>query len=168
MALAVLGPTTADSRPSPAPGAGTTATADTFLALLRTRGKVPAAALLAGEESGTRYAESGPGISRSDRFRAGSATKTFLATGILQLAFERPLSERAGSERRSRPATLVRVKQCAVPPGRPHARDRGGPATARCREPYNGTMSGAPSRAASAVRSSGCRCDSRSASTRFS
>jgi hypothetical protein len=33
---------------------------------------------------------------------------------------------------------------------------------------YNGTMSGAPNRAASAVRSSGCRCDSRSASTRFS
>ncbi len=32
----------------------------------------------------------------------------------------------------------------------------------------SGTMSGAPSRAASAVRSSGCRCDSRSASTRFS
>ncbi len=31
-----------------------------------------------------------------------------------------------------------------------------------------GTMSGAPSRAASAVRSSGCRWDSRSASTRFS
>lgn len=36
------------------------------------------------------------------------------------------------------------------------------------RPPYNGTMSGAPSRAASAVRSSGWRCDSRSASTRFS
>ncbi len=32
----------------------------------------------------------------------------------------------------------------------------------------SGNMSGAPSRAASAVRSSGCRCDSRSASTRFS
>lgn len=31
-----------------------------------------------------------------------------------------------------------------------------------------GRMSGAPSRAASAVRSSGCRCDSRSASTLFS
>lgn len=39
-----------------------------------------------------------------------------------------------------------------------------GPPTGR----YNGTMSGAPSRAASAVRSSGWRCDSRSASTRFS
>lgn len=33
---------------------------------------------------------------------------------------------------------------------------------------YSGTMSGAPSLAASAVRSSGWRCDSRSASTRFS
>ncbi|GHA55112.1 hypothetical protein GCM10010330_03090 [Streptomyces tendae] len=36
------------------------------------------------------------------------------------------------------------------------------------RPPYRATMSGAPSRAASAVRSSGWRCDSRSASTRFS
>ncbi|MFG2139416.1 serine hydrolase domain-containing protein [Streptomyces sp. NPDC048650] len=48
---------------------------------------------------------------------------------------------------------------------------RGG-GTARCGQcpatGYSGTMSGAPSRAASAVRSSGCRCDSRSASTRFS
>ena len=33
---------------------------------------------------------------------------------------------------------------------------------------YSGTMSGAPSRAASAVRSSGWSWDSRSASTRFS
>lgn len=33
---------------------------------------------------------------------------------------------------------------------------------------HSGTMSGAPSRAASAVWSSGWRCDSRSASTRFS
>lgn len=41
------------------------------------------------------------------------------------------------------------------PPDRREARQRG-------------TMSGAPRRAASAVRSSGCRCDSRSASTRFS
>ncbi|GGY71278.1 hypothetical protein GCM10010385_21190 [Streptomyces geysiriensis] len=38
----------------------------------------------------------------------------------------------------------------------------------RLRGLYLGTMSGAPSRAASAVRSSGWRCDSRSASTRFS
>ncbi|MFE7569735.1 hypothetical protein ACFU76_22660 [Streptomyces sp. NPDC057539] len=41
---------------------------------------------------------------------------------------------------------------------------RRAPATVR----QIGTMSGAPSRAASAVWSSGCRCDSRSASTLFS
>lgn len=56
--------------------------------------------------------------------------------------------ERASRERRSRTRSLVRVK---LPAG-----------------PYSGTMSGAPSRAASAVRSSGWRWDSRSASTRFS
>ncbi|MFJ4689829.1 serine hydrolase domain-containing protein [Streptomyces sp. NPDC088766] len=96
VALALLGPTTADSRPGPGAGAtataDTVATADSFLPLLRTRGEVPAAALLADEKSGTRYAESGPDISRSDHFRAGSVTKTFLATVILQLASERRLS----------------------------------------------------------------------------
>ena len=48
-----------------------------------------------------------------------------------------------------------------TPPGAPHGRSR-------ARASYSGTMSGAPSRAASAVRSSSCRWDSRSASTRFS
>ncbi|GAA2290549.1 hypothetical protein GCM10010431_04930 [Streptomyces kunmingensis] len=46
---------------------------------------------------------------------------------------------------------------------RPAHGDHGGSA-----DRHNGAMSGAPSRAASAVRSSGCNWDSRSASTRFS
>ncbi|MGV9554090.1 serine hydrolase domain-containing protein [Streptomyces sp. NPDC003401] len=100
--LALLRLATDDPHPSPAPGAATATTAttatavavtaDSLLPLLRTRGKVPAAALLAGEENATRYAESGPGISRSDHFRAGSVTKTFLATVVLQLASEGGLS----------------------------------------------------------------------------
>ncbi|MFF3203114.1 serine hydrolase domain-containing protein [Streptomyces sp. NPDC002962] len=65
---------------------------DSLLPLLLPRGKAPAAALLAREESGTRYAEAGPDISRSDHFRAGSITKTFLATVVLQLAAEHRLS----------------------------------------------------------------------------
>ncbi|OQD52624.1 serine hydrolase [Streptomyces phaeoluteigriseus] len=104
VALTLLCAATADFEPAPTPGADTTATAgaadatdtaDALLPLLRTRGRAPAAALLAHEESGTRFAESGPGISRSDHFRAGSITKTFLATVVLQLASEQrlPLSD---------------------------------------------------------------------------
>ena len=59
---------------------------DTLLPVLVTQGKAPAAALLAREDSGTRYA-------RADRFRAGSITKTFIATVVLQLAAEHRLSE---------------------------------------------------------------------------
>ncbi|MFF8969655.1 serine hydrolase domain-containing protein [Streptomyces sp. NPDC014995] len=77
---------TAGSRATPTPAT------DTLLPLLLTRGKAPAAALLAHEETGTRYAEAGPGIARSDHFRAGSITKTFLATVVLQLAAEHRLS----------------------------------------------------------------------------
>ncbi|HET9381340.1 MAG TPA: serine hydrolase domain-containing protein [Streptomyces sp.] len=66
--------------------------ARTVLALLVSEGGAPAAALLALSGSGTRYAESGPGISRADHFRAGSVTKTFLATVVLQLAAEHRLS----------------------------------------------------------------------------
>ncbi|MFI6039011.1 serine hydrolase domain-containing protein [Streptomyces sp. NPDC051315] len=65
---------------------------DPLLSLLLTRGKAPAAALLAREEADTRYAEAGPGIARPDHFRAGSITKTFLATVVLQLAAEHRLS----------------------------------------------------------------------------
>jgi D-alanyl-D-alanine carboxypeptidase len=57
-----------------------------------TRGGAPAAALLAREPSGTRYAEAGPGITRADHFRAGSVTKTFIATVVLQLAAEHRLN----------------------------------------------------------------------------
>lgn len=65
---------------------------DALLARLVTRGEAPAAALLAHEETGTRYTLAGQGIARTDHFRAGSMTKTFIATVVLQLAAERRLS----------------------------------------------------------------------------
>lgn len=73
---------------SPAPAARTP---EAVLPLLVARGGAPAAALLAEERSGTRYAEAGPGITRADHFRAGSVTKTFIATVVLQLAAEHRL-----------------------------------------------------------------------------
>ncbi|MFE0451349.1 serine hydrolase domain-containing protein [Streptomyces sp. NPDC058914] len=76
----------AGSRATPTPPA------DGLLPVLLTRGKAPAAALLAREGTSDRYAEAGPGIARSDHFRAGSITKTFLATVVLQLASEHRLS----------------------------------------------------------------------------
>ncbi|WP_327317308.1 serine hydrolase domain-containing protein [Streptomyces sp. NBC_01235] len=85
-ALVLLGLLTTGSQAAPVPPT------DSFLPLLLTRGKAPAAALLAREGSATRYAEAGPGISRSEHFRAGSITKTFLATIVLQLAAEHRLS----------------------------------------------------------------------------
>ncbi|MFD3822058.1 serine hydrolase domain-containing protein [Streptomyces sp. NPDC058625] len=66
--------------------------ADVLLPLLVTRGGAPAAALLAVEESGPRYAQAGEGMGRTDHFRAGSVTKTFIATLVLQLADEHRLS----------------------------------------------------------------------------
>ncbi|WP_053847719.1 serine hydrolase [Streptomyces sp. NRRL B-24085] len=74
---------------SPAPAA--TPPTDALLPLLVARGGAPAAALLARERGGTRYAEAGPGIARADHFRAGSVTKTFIATVVLQLAAEHRL-----------------------------------------------------------------------------
>ena len=65
---------------------------DAVLPLLVSQGGAPAAALLAQEGTATRYAEAGPGIARSDHFRAGSITKTFMATVVLQLAAEHRLS----------------------------------------------------------------------------
>jgi D-alanyl-D-alanine carboxypeptidase len=62
------------------------------LPLLVARGGAPAAALLAQEGGTTRYAGAGAGIARSDHFRAGSVTKTFVATVVLQLAAEHRLS----------------------------------------------------------------------------
>ncbi|MFJ3665525.1 serine hydrolase domain-containing protein [Streptomyces sp. NPDC090106] len=83
LALLALAPA-ASSAPAAPP-------ADAVLARLVTEGGAPAAALLAREESGTRYAEAGPGIARADHFRAGSLTKTFVATVVLQLAAEHRL-----------------------------------------------------------------------------
>jgi D-alanyl-D-alanine carboxypeptidase len=86
LSLALLGLTpTASSAPSAPP-------TNALLALLVTRGRAPAAALLALEGTGTRYAQAGTGIARSDHFRAGSITKTFIATVVLQLAAEHRLS----------------------------------------------------------------------------
>ncbi|MFF3329362.1 serine hydrolase domain-containing protein [Streptomyces sp. NPDC002888] len=65
---------------------------DALLPLLVTRGKGRAAALLTHEETGGRYARSGKAIARADHFRAGSITKTFVATVVLQLAAEHRLS----------------------------------------------------------------------------
>ena len=65
---------------------------DAVLPLLVSRGGAPAAALLAQEGTTTRYAQAGRGIARSDHFRAGSITKTFIATVVLQLAAEHRLS----------------------------------------------------------------------------
>ncbi|MFD7765611.1 serine hydrolase domain-containing protein [Streptomyces sp. NPDC059787] len=84
LALLALAPT-ASSAPALPP-------TDTLLPLLVTRGGAPAAALLALEETGSRYADAGPGIERADHFRAGSITKTFVATVVLQLADEDRLS----------------------------------------------------------------------------
>ncbi|MEV6017286.1 serine hydrolase domain-containing protein [Streptomyces sp. NPDC051997] len=81
--------------PGPAPVAARTPAARTTraaLARLVTRGGAPAAALLADDGSGTRFADTGTGIGRSDHFRAGSVTKSFVATVVLQLAAEHRLS----------------------------------------------------------------------------
>ncbi|MFI6371826.1 serine hydrolase domain-containing protein [Streptomyces sp. NPDC050546] len=86
VAVALLGLPPADSSAFSAPPT------DAVLPLLTTRGGAPAAALLAREGSTTRYAHAGTGIARSDHFRAGSITKTFIATVVLQLAAEHRLS----------------------------------------------------------------------------
>ena len=83
LALLALAPA-ASSAPSAPP-------TDATLPLLVARGGAPAAALLAREQSESRYAEAGPGIARADHFRAGSITKTFIATVVLQLAAEHRL-----------------------------------------------------------------------------
>ncbi|MEV7080794.1 serine hydrolase domain-containing protein [Streptomyces sp. NPDC093516] len=86
VSVVLLGLPPADSSASSAPPA------DAVLPLLVTRGRAPAAALLAQEGTTTRYAGAGHGIARSDHFRAGSITKTFIATVVLQLAAEERLS----------------------------------------------------------------------------
>ncbi|MCX5423079.1 serine hydrolase [Streptomyces sp. NBC_00078] len=86
VALALLALTPAASSAPTAPAT------DALLPLLVTAGGAPAAALMAREEPGTHYARAGQGISRADHFRAGSITKTFIATVVLQLAAEHRLS----------------------------------------------------------------------------
>ncbi|MES9519253.1 serine hydrolase domain-containing protein [Streptomyces capoamus] len=75
-----------------APAAAT----DSVLPFFVQDGGAPAAALLV-RDAGTdgvrlRYTAAGRGIARADHFRAGSITKTFLATVVLQLAAEHRLS----------------------------------------------------------------------------
>ncbi|WGD41267.1 serine hydrolase domain-containing protein [Streptomyces cathayae] len=84
VASLALTPTASSTLPAPP--------ADALLPLLVTQGGAPAAALLALEETGSRYASAGEGITRADHFRAGSVTKTFIATVVLQLADEHRLS----------------------------------------------------------------------------
>ncbi|CAM5373159.1 Serine hydrolase OS=Streptomyces alboniger OX=132473 GN=CP975_21320 PE=4 SV=1 [Streptomyces alboniger] len=84
LALPVLLAPTASSAPSAPP-------ADELLPLLVTQGGAPAAALLTRDKTGTSYFRVGHGIARADHFRAGSVTKTFIATVVLQLAAEHRL-----------------------------------------------------------------------------
>lgn len=78
-----------------APGgaeAPATPATDAVLPLLVAEGRVPAAALLARDGADSHFADTGRGITRADHFRAGSVTKTFIATVVLQLADEHRLS----------------------------------------------------------------------------
>jgi D-alanyl-D-alanine carboxypeptidase len=77
--------------PGSAPASGAPAQ-NAALPLLGDRDKARTAALLTLGESGTRFARTGPAIRRADHFRAGSITKTFIATVVLQLAAEHRLS----------------------------------------------------------------------------
>ncbi|MFI6471365.1 serine hydrolase domain-containing protein [Streptomyces sp. NPDC050516] len=80
-ALCVLGTT-------PLPGEEAPSAAHTALARLVADGGAPAAALLAEDASGTRYHTAGTALGHADHFRAGSITKTFVATVVLQLSAE--------------------------------------------------------------------------------
>ncbi|MFJ2623571.1 serine hydrolase domain-containing protein [Streptomyces sp. NPDC087532] len=84
LALFGLGTATLPSEPHLTPAAS-------YLPRLVAVGGAPTAALLADRAStapyGT-YRSTGPGIRRADRFRAGSITKTFVATVVLQLVRE--------------------------------------------------------------------------------
>ncbi|MCX4576960.1 beta-lactamase family protein [Streptomyces sp. NBC_01571] len=75
-------------------GSPTSVSRATGAALVRlvTRGGAPAAALLSYDGTGSRFAGAGRGIARADHFRAGSVTKTLIATVVLQLAAEHRLS----------------------------------------------------------------------------
>ncbi|MEU1013273.1 serine hydrolase domain-containing protein [Streptomyces sp. NPDC005890] len=82
--------------PAASQDAAPAAATDSVLPFFVHDGAAPAAALLV-RDAGTdgmrlRYAAAGQGIARADRFRAGSITKTFVATVVLQLAAEHRLS----------------------------------------------------------------------------
>ncbi|MEB8341522.1 serine hydrolase domain-containing protein [Streptomyces endophyticus] len=70
---------------------GPTAPADDTLPLLVTRGKAPSAALLATVGSTGHFTTTSPSLTPADHVRAGSITKTFIATVVLQLAAEHRL-----------------------------------------------------------------------------
>ncbi|WP_149184939.1 serine hydrolase domain-containing protein [Streptomyces sp. TRM49041] len=78
LVLAICGLTANNPAAAPSP----------TLSRLVTAGKAPTAALLAEDSSGVRFETTGPGIGRPYHFRAGSITKTFIATVVLQLAAE--------------------------------------------------------------------------------
>lgn len=94
MSLTLLLTVRADP-PGQAPAAARTVVTrvpDTALTRLVTRGGAPAAALLADDRSGSRFTSTGNRIDRSEHFRAGNITKSFIATAVLQLAAEHRLS----------------------------------------------------------------------------
>ncbi|TDF37044.1 class A beta-lactamase-related serine hydrolase [Streptomyces sp. WAC05374] len=80
-ALVALGAGPLSGEPSPAPPSP-------VLPRLVAEGHAPAAAMLSASPSGSQFQTAGHGIRRADRFRAGSITKTFVATVVLQLDAE--------------------------------------------------------------------------------
>ncbi|WEO95819.1 serine hydrolase domain-containing protein [Streptomyces sp. FXJ1.172] len=88
LALLLAAATLRTGSPVASPAAG----ADAVLPRLVTSGGAPAAALLDLSRGRFHFAAAGQGIGRADHFRAGSLTKTFIATTVLQLAAEHRLS----------------------------------------------------------------------------
>ncbi|WUW18966.1 beta-lactamase family protein [Streptomyces sp. NBC_01465] len=87
LAASLLGAAASATSPEPGPSPSTTA-----LSRLVSAGTAPAAALLSQSPStGSRFVTTGPAVRRTDHFRAGSITKTFVATVVLQLAAEHKL-----------------------------------------------------------------------------
>ncbi|MEU0274015.1 serine hydrolase domain-containing protein [Streptomyces sp. NPDC006307] len=83
--LLALGARPLSPEPDPAPDYSP------VLQRLVSEGHAPAAALLSASPLSSRFLTTGPDIDRADHFRAGSVTKTFIATVILQLGAERRL-----------------------------------------------------------------------------
>lgn len=96
VALLTLIPASTPPSPSPATDAPLTLLSTQDKAPRTPRGRPPTAALLAHatSETGldTHFTRTAPDIRRTDHFRAGSITKTFIATVVLQLAAEHRLS----------------------------------------------------------------------------